>query len=1111
VALTASQLGTYLGLAKTNPKRAYELGQSTGNLYRLTADIQRRRRLEILAQSAVRKQKAGITPTGAELAAVGALTPAKPHTGGGGFGGIGPWIGRFFSQAGDYAKHLLPGVAELGKSAIHDIFRSSADPSGKSELWENVAKPTAQALAHDVTHPVETIKERPFDALLDALTIGSAGAAAVGRTGSALANAGKISRENPAARIYRTDTRPNLAIEGKQGGLEVPREYSNIPLRKASQITLDKILERPSPLREGANVGRNRLGQMRIEHQINRQLIDRTLGESRAAAQIRATGALKPVREALDKLNPMERIALGFAMRGVNTAEKADRLAEFYRYSARGESPAGLNVAEHAVDPEYASRHADVLNKPEFHQILENPSPEMQDAARVWSLEVEKNQGRVGVDPATQEGNLNSLAEAIKPSVRGNLDEGAEGPLLDPTRRFEEPENYPIERTYVPDIGAVGYEFKEPGRLARMMHNAEPGFERGPHRSLRTQAAESLIERPGTPSFLEESANQLFLSGAARTDPGIYFKHISDRENYIAKIEQTEKLLDEATAKAPDGTPMQFQNQAEVTAQLGKDWVWIDNASLKHVASEEATVEQIVKNATDDVDPSELEALNLGDEIPESMEAAIAEGAAESAIKEPLPATGRAIHRSSFDRFQEHVAANAASKHASLRLFDKAMNKWRAYTLVFMPRWWINTFVGSSTLNILKGVSPRDYYKAREIRTYLEGGGKFDELPPESQRILAQVNLGGIVHTEALNEGAQGGVLGQARITRAGFEKVQSMEDFFRRGSFVQSLDNVAKQHLRETGEVVDSWRNYSRGEIPDEGIDPAVQAEHVRNILEDPELLQKALDDVNKFSYSFSELTPKERQYVRRAVPFWGWYKFVTKLMYRLPVEYPGRAQAIRALGQVGIENESEIPYLPYWVKGAIFLNKDPKNLKYISTFGINPFSDFANPGAAQGGLIGLLDPSQFNPALQALAAVSGYDVLRQGALQQSADTMTELDYLGRARNALTGEQVPGASRGQFRRLIGTLARSVPGVRIAEQFHTGGRPVYPESVPFIAERPIPVGHPDKTDLVTFLGSIVSGTPQTRRINEKDEKSARKYVKSKRHSRLKRERKALKK
>ena len=91
-------------------------------------------------------------------------------------------------------------------------------------------------------------------------------------------------------------------------------------------------------------------------------------------------------------------------------------------------------------------------------------------------------------------------------------------------------------------------------------------------------------------------------------------------------------------------------------------------------------------------------------------------------------------------------------------------------------------------------------------------------------------------------------------------------------------------------------------------------------------------------------------------------------------------------------------------------------------------------------------------------------------------------------------------------------LIRSAPQTRILENVRSGGRPVYPENVPFIADRPMAVSKDNRKDtgVLDILGSITGFQPKHYDLKSYQSllKERVKYAKSRHHTQSKKLRKS---
>jgi len=435
------------------------------------------------------------------------------------------------------------------------------------------------------------------------------------------------------------------------------------------------------------------------------------------------------------------------------------------------------------------------------------------------------------------------------------------------------------------------------------------------------------------------------------------------------------------------------------------------------------------------------------DRITESMEA-YANDSAQAATLNITSATKPemvVMTNEAAEHLIKSLDAMAPDISKYLRGYDKLMSYWRTATLAFTPRWWLNTFVGSAFLTLISGAM-----KPRYLRAAWHYGGKSERALKFMKRVpgLRPGIFGSEMHElEQMYGGKRPPWL--QRKAQGAFTRVENVESFFKRMQFFHQLDKQAKARIRQIDEVLDDYS--AIGKMDDNYID---------QIMEDPRMVNAAMDSVNKFSYNFTQLGPFERKWVRRVIPFWGWYKFVTKLVWQLPFQYPGRTLVLSKLSDIANEfQDDELGILPPTLKGAIFLNKDRSNLEYMPTFGLNPFADFANPAAPEGTLQGLVNTNQLAPIFQALISATGRDPFTGAPVELSPESGLLQGKYGAIINPETGEEQPGGILGSFfgTRALAGLARSIPQVRTIETMTLGGRYPYPENIPILGNKPVPV------------------------------------------------------
>ena len=650
--------------------------------------------------------------------------------------------------------------------------------------------------------------------------------------------------------------------------------------------------------------------------------------------------------------------------------------------------------------------------KPEVEELINHPTPAMLEASRAWDAAVEAQRTELGITPEEHR----SRVWATQSLLRGGR------PAAELEKEFQQwaaaQGGDTIAPNYIPDIPATNLEVTKKGELQN-------------RQSVRTRspAARAAVERAFVPprfAYMEDTDLNAFKAGVFRTDSGVLVTHLAKVARDINTNFFNAQEMMRIGARDPETgdlllIPKDKLDQVMNQSPDARQWEWVpQDVPVKWYNQEvnvlERAIEVMEENKGTLADDGLLEQLN-----------ALMETDARQFVQEMLGATktdGFVVPKEYYDYKMKLQDLEDWRPKGAIGAYTKFLNKWRTLTLIYMPRWWVNTAVGSFVLTTLKGVmDPRAYYQAYRLMS----SGK---VPP------GVALAGGFRH-----ELQASGTGRELFPTRAIGKSVQTIEDFFRTASFLHSLDRLEKQAMREMG---DSMKNFARPMA--KGI---ADDEYVDYLLSNPRYTEAAMDEVNRFAYNFMELGPAERMYVRNAIPFWGWYKFITKLVWSLPFDYPGRTLVIQKLGQVGAESEQDLgPFLPVWMKGAILWNKqDPKNIRYMSTFGINPFSEFGNPFADEGFLPGILRAAQFAPPIQAAFASSGIDPLSGGETATSPMLGVGHDFLGRSWQGNKELQSVGAAGG-VGRFFGSLFRSFPQVRTAELFNTGGRPVFPESVP---------------------------------------------------------------
>lgn len=1064
----------------------------------------RRTVLNELATGAKRQSQLGTS----DLAVLGLGGAKKPKSnrslpGGGFFKGVGGLFGNLGKDVADFTTGLPGGIVKLVGSAASDVFRMDHVLTGDSALYKNILKPTFEGYKHTYGqgNVLKNIYEHPLGPILDAATIASLGAGGAAKAGQVATRAGNTGRLADLARITARDGRPSINLPG---GREIPREYTPRPLAKAGQIGLDKLG------RVGADGGLNKLGEFqarRASAGASRMAHQEELG---ARAQ-NIAGVIRPLAETGRAMSdPDVSLAYALAIRGVNTPERLAAYQERVRTAMKDpeivqkQEALGVPLAVQERRANLPERVQRLILDPTFEP---ESQAAMQAARARWESDVQRGHTQLEVDVP----DIRKIHDTKIGSYQRELDgtEGTAAPDFAPGQ---------IEPGYAPDIQANNLEtFVPRGRLSKVVPFMKPGEEairvKGrTNRSMRDNAlALQDVFVPRAQSYLHDASGETFFQGLFRADPQVWVDHAIQREKDIAERAFSKKIIEENALLGPDGQPRRFTSAEFNQAGLGATHVltnpdfpmqWFraetsftkDAARLVNALKKEGdmvnanVVEQMLKNLTD-ADAKAFMSTHM------------------MAMKKP----GVAIPKA-FSEYQRKILqVSDPFNNPLMRAYAGFMHHWRNTVLAYMPRWGLNTAIGSFVTNVTKGVvNPLDYVRGNRLgRTYLDEEGQSvtrpgmigrsrlggrNDLDFSSQRYTKMEPAGVSLQGEARQELLDSSAGRQASFpTEKLIAGVQHIEDFFRRASFQQSLRKNARQQAHEpavlvgdvphTGEALADVNAAPEGTLENMGdvvADAHLQIKNhngdLESMLADEQLVRRSLRDTNKFGYNYGALGPDERRYVRQFMPFYGWYKFISNLAGRLPVEYPGRTAALMQLGEIGHDMQEELGQMPEWIKGSIILGVNADGtIRYLPTRGMNPFSSFfnpLNPGASLKQLTGMA-----NPLIQAGAQAAGFDTLTGDSVRVSPQSGAGRDFLGNLVND-RGEQVAPGSIQPVARGLMALARSIPQYRLGEKYMLeGGGSVYPEHIPFgIQNRPMsPASGDALTSGVEAIGRSVVG------------------------------------
>lgn len=308
-------------------------------------------------------------------------------------GFLGRLVHEGWKDAQDWTTGFFPGMYHLGEVAWSDLQRNPTAflspallagdiSSGKSRLFNEVAKPYAKQLQKEFRHPLAD----PLFTAMDLFSILSLGAGAAGRTSAALGRTGKLARASRArgkARTYHVDGK-----DVKTG------YYSRNTLSAATQMALDNLRERyPHKF----ILGRPLKGKMVGGKFYTAGKIERELAKSE---RLLTQYTSKPVKRQPREINPF-----GYAIDSINNASKLSILylkPAYFIPNFLGN--VGLTLIQHHFNPIELAKSAkmalalDKTSRKRATEIMGEGAAMVMDAnqgmltgathaaARVWSM-----------------------------------------------------------------------------------------------------------------------------------------------------------------------------------------------------------------------------------------------------------------------------------------------------------------------------------------------------------------------------------------------------------------------------------------------------------------------------------------------------------------------------------------------------------------------------------------------------------------------------------------------------------------------------------------------------------------------------------------------------
>lgn len=584
--------------------------------------------------------------------------------------------------------------------------------------------------------------------------------------------------------------------------------------------------------------------------------------------------------------------------------------------------------------------------------------------------------------------------------------------------------------------------------------------------TARRAAAETMGLGPAR-NYLKEADYASWLKGTMQTSPEALAHNAYEIQRDLVQGKLDPATIHKIALKDTEGAPRPFRGQGDlvqtVGEQVARHYVVVPVSAIRDYVSTKAGLEMnFAKYLKEKPDATtiEEEINNLADESAHEL----LDGASHAAAMGNH--AGLALPRTYVEQIQKHLDVSESLGNPAGKVNAMILGRWKAAVLSMMPKWLFVTTIGHGIIALIHGVLPGSRYAYQAAKYYQDAKhiikpedaeaiafgkkyGNTETFRAQPEHLPYSVNQGGMVH-ELQDVGQSQRVAKQYTLPRAISAGVHVTTNWQRRAIFLRELDKGAKQRFAELGRDFENPGGFWKAENIDAVMDPSWR----ETVLQHPDLVQHAFDQLSKVSYTFGDMAPWERKLVKNVMPFYGWYKFISKFVWSMPFNYPGRTAAIAALGRVGLEENKSLGILPDYLESAIWFNhNDLSHAKYLPLYGLNPLENVANPFGKKGLLEGMLSAGQTSPLLQSLIAGSGIDP--QTMEPEGIDPFSGIEQgkYGEWIDTKTGRQLPNIGVvNSLQRGLGTFMRSFPEVRTLELLRTHGNPVYPESIPFIDE-----------------------------------------------------------
>ena len=239
--------------------------------------------------------------------------------------------------------------------------------------------------------------------------------------------------------------------------------------------------------------------------------------------------------------------------------------------------------------------------------------------------------------------------------------------------------------------------------------------------------------------------------------------------------------------------------------------------------------------------------------------------------------------------------------------YDTPVGVWKDSVLAISPRWIKNNAIGDIIFNTFDGTGLFSYTKAFNK--------KYTALIPDEILEASFANVMkynpklGLAAKSTVGSALQRlkstkAVKGVAAVKDFGYALNTAIEQIFVRALYINKARQKAVQLLKTEGLATNEANILAK----------------MNTIKNNPNLIAPIIKEVKETLPVFNTLGNFERKYLRRAAPFYNWYKFMVNYGVKLPTKHPFRTAGARGLAAMS-ENHREEAFAQTfpWMKDTI------------------------------------------------------------------------------------------------------------------------------------------------------------------------------------------------